>query len=84
MQEYITSNHILSSLKVDLLTIAIGPEHHDIRLLEKNSSLPIGRISFNISCSHLENINLNIQTLKFKIFHLVKKQIALKFAFNVK
>ena len=82
-QDYLTYEHIMSSLKVDLLTIAIGPEHHDIRLLDRNNINRIGRISFNISCSHLENIFLNIQTLKFKISHLVKKQIALKLAFNV-
>lgn len=84
MQEYLTSTHVYSSLKVDLLTIAIGPEHHDIRLLNKNNTHTIGRISFNISCSHIENIFLNIQTLKFRISHLVKKMIALKLAFNVK
>jgi hypothetical protein len=73
----------MSSLKVDLLTIAIGPEHHDIRLLDRDNINRIGRISFNISCFHMENVFLNIQTLKFKISHLVKKQIALKLAFNV-
>jgi len=73
----------MSSLKVDLLTIAIGPEHHDIRLLDRNNINQIGRISFNISCFHMENVFLNIQTLEFKISHLVNKQIALKLAFNV-
>jgi hypothetical protein len=72
----------LSSLKVDLLTIAIGPEHHDIRLLDRKNVNQIGRISFNVVCHHVENITLAIKSLQCKVLHLVQNDIALKLCFK--
>jgi hypothetical protein len=51
----------LSRLKVDLLTIAIGPEHHDLRLLDNKNKNIIGRICFNVVCHHKENITLDFK-----------------------
>ena len=66
-----------------MLTIAIGPEHHDIRLLDyKRSNVIIGRISFNVACFHIENITLDIKNIQFKVFHLVQNEVVMKLKFR--
>ena len=76
---------ITSAIKVDLLTIAIGPEHHDLRLVDlKNPSNSIGRISFNIASHHKEKISINVKNVMCKVFHLVTNEVALKLKFKVK
>jgi hypothetical protein len=72
----------MSCLKVDLLTVAIGPEHHDIRLLDRRNVNQIGRVSFNIVCHHVENITLAIKSLQCKVLHLVQNDIALRLRFK--
>ena len=67
-----------------MLTIAIGTEHHDLCLLDdKKPFLPVGRISFNVLCSHVENIKLNIKNLQCRVDHLVQNEVVLKLKFKV-
>lgn len=83
MEDFIQRATIISTLKVDTLTIAIGPEHHDLRLLDfKKPNLIIGRISFNVMCSHIENISLAIKNLQCKVNHLVQNEVCFKLKFK--
>ncbi len=84
IEETLTKATIYSSLRVDLLTIAIGPEHHDLCLMEEKKPYgPAGRISFNVLCSHVEKIKLNIKNLIFRVDHLVQNEVVLKLKFKV-
>lgn len=38
----------LSRLNIDILTISIGPEHHDIRLLDIQVQLVFYKLNFNL------------------------------------
>ena len=71
-----------SSLKVDLLTIAIGPEHHDLRLLDRKNQNIIGRISFNVACHHIENITIEFKSMNVKLYQLMEKELAFKLKFK--
>ena len=75
-------NKELSRLKVDLLTIAIGPEHHDLRLLDNKNKNLIGRICFNIACHHKENVALDFKTIQIKLSKLIDKELAFKLRFK--
>ena len=83
VEDALEKSTLASMLKVDLLTIAIGPEHHDIRLLDyKRSNIIIGRISFNVACLHIENISLDIKNIQCKVFHLVQNEVVVKLKFR--
>ncbi len=64
------------------MTIAIGPEHHDLRLLDRSNKNIIGRISFNVVCHHIENVTLDFQTLQLKFDKLIEKEIAFRLKFK--
>jgi len=83
-------------LNIDLLTILIGPEHHDIKLLDFNvnkkktinflnfqNNKPIGRLSFNVASAHLENISIKLKYLKCKITDLWQNRICFKMRYRV-
>ena len=64
--EILNESEKYSSFKIDLLTLAIAPEHHDIALYDlKKSHLLIGRISYTITCKHIENVIL-FKEIQFK------------------
>ena len=85
VDEALSKASLFSMVKVDLLTIAIGPEHHDICLLDvKRPHGIVGRTSFNIICSHFERINLNVKNLQCKVFHLVQNEVVFKLKFKVR
>ena len=74
---------IYSSYKVDLLTIAVGPENHDMVLLDpKKRGMHIGRISYTITCKHIDDINIKIKKAKIQMGHLMQNEIALKFKYR--
>ena len=64
------------------MTIAIGPEHHDLRLLDGKNMNMIGRISFNVSCHHIENITVDFKSLNIKLYQLMEKELAFKLKFK--
>jgi hypothetical protein len=43
---------------------------------------PVGRMSFNVTCNHVENISLFIKTLQIKVFHLVTNEVSIKLKFK--
>ena len=84
----LTKNEILnscqkySSLKIDLLTLSIAPEQHDIALFDlKKVHYQIGRISYHIICKHIENINCKIEKIKFNLNTLINSDLSLKLKF---
>ena len=82
-ENILKSANLYSSFKVDLLTIALGPENHNIVLLDpKKSFIHLGRISYTIECSHIENINIRIKSLKVELNHLLQNEIAIKLKFK--
>jgi hypothetical protein len=83
MDDFIKNGIMISQIKVDLMTIAIAPEHHDICLKDIKKPHPIiGRISFNIACSHIDFISLNIKHLRIRVDHLVQNEVSLKLKFK--
>jgi hypothetical protein len=85
VNEALEKSSLFSSIKVDLLTIAIGPEHHDLCLLEEKKPFNLlGRMSFNVFCAHIEKIGLNIKNLQCKVNHLVQNEVVFKLKFKVK
>ena len=52
---------LYSSFRISLLTIVIGPEFHNLRLIspfKKNEHL--GRVMYTITCKQIANINIKI------------------------
>ena len=60
-----------------MLTLAVGPEHHDLPIICKNSSNVAGRLIFDSEVIHLSNIEIEIKNLKFFINKLAKKNISI-------
>ena len=80
--EILNESQKYSSFKIDLLTLAIAPEHHDIALYDlKKSHLLIGRISYTITCKHIENVICKIDSFKFNINSLINTDLCLKLKF---
>ena len=80
--EILNKSEKYSSLKIDLLTLAIAPEHHDFALFDlQKSHLQIGRISYCISCKHIENIICKIDKFNFNLYSLINTDLALKLKF---
>ena len=80
--EILNESQKYSSLKIDLLTLAIAPEHHDIALFDiKKSHLQKGRISYIINCKHIENIVCKIEKFDFNLNTLINTDLCLKLKF---
>ena len=80
--EILNESQKYSSLKIDLLTLAIAPEHHDIALFDiKKSHLQKGRISYIINCKHIENIICKIEKFDFNLNTLINTDLCLKLKF---
>ena len=85
VSDALAKSTLYSSFKVDFLTIAIGPEHHDLCLLDdRKPHIYLGRMSFNMVCSHIEKIGLSLKNVQCKVNHLVQNEVALKLKFKVK
>ena len=84
-QQLIEKSSVYSSFKIDLLSIAFGPAHHDIVLLDpKNKNSHLGRISYTLTCKHLENIDIKITQAKIQMNYLLQSETALKIVYNNK
>ena len=82
-QQLIEKSSVYSSFKIDLLSIAFGPAHHDIVLLDpKNKNSHLGRISYTLTCKHLENIDIKITQAKIQMNYLLQSETALKIVYN--
>ena len=58
----IESASLYSAFKIDLLTVALGPENHNMVLLDpKKKYVHLGRISYTIECKQIDDINILIK-----------------------
>lgn len=82
-EQLLAKASLYSSYKVDLLTIAVGPENHDMVLLNpKKKGAHIGRVSYTITCKHIEDINIRVKKAKVFIDRLMQNEISLKVKFR--
>ena len=78
--EILSESQIFSCLKINLLTLALAPEKHDLALKDpKRSRVLLGRITYCVSCKHIEDINLKIKKFRINLNDLKYNDIALKF-----
>ena len=76
--EILSEAQIFSCFKINLLTLALAPEKHDLILIDpKRSRVQLGRISYCVSCKHIEDINITIKKFKINLNNLKYNEIAL-------
>ena len=83
--ELIKKANFYSSFRISLLTIVIGPEFHNLRLLspyKRNEHL--GRVMYVITCKQIANINIKINNVKITLDSLSNNDIALKLKYHDK
>ena len=84
-ENIIKKSKIYSSFKIDLLTLAVGPEFHNIILSSpKKNSERLGRIMYTVVCKQISNINVKINSVKIKINELLQNNIALSLKYKDK
>ena len=83
--EILSQSQIFSFFKINLLTIAIAPEKHDFVLIDpKRIRVQLGRISYYISCKHMEDLNMKINGFRMNLKNLKYNEIALNLKFGNK
>ena len=83
--EILSRSQIFSCFKINLLTIAIAPEKHDLILIDpKRIRVQVGRISYCISCRHIEDLSIRINGFKMNLYNLKYNEIALNLKFENK
>ena len=79
----IESASLYSAFKIDLLTVALGPENHNMVLLDpKKKYVHLGRISYTIECKQIDDINILIKSVKIELNHLLQNDISLKLKYR--
>ena len=83
--EILSQSQIFSFFKINLLTIAIAPEKHDFILIDpKRIRVQLGRISYYISCKHMEDLSMKINGFRMNLKNLKYDEIALNLKFGNK
>jgi hypothetical protein len=81
--EILSGTQLFSCLKIDLLTLALAPEKHDIVLLDpKRNRVQLGRINYNISCRQIEDISIKVKSFKINLFKVNYNEIALNLKYE--
>ena len=65
-----------------MMTIALGPEHHDIKLIDSQNRSNIGRLKCNITCNHIAPIYVSIDSISCKILEKTNNKISYKLSFK--
>ena len=77
--EILAEAQIFSCFKMNLLTLVFSPEKHDFALLDaQRRRVQLGRISYCVSCKHIEDVNIKIKKFKINLNNLKYDEIALK------
>ena len=77
--EILSEAQIFSCFKMNLLTLVFSPEKHDFALIDpQRKRVKLGRISYCVSCKHIEDINIKIKKFKINLNNLKYDEIALK------
>ena len=85
LENIIKKANLYSSLKIDLLTLVVGPELHNIVLISPRNKLEkLGRIMYTITCKHISDINVKINSVKIQMKELFQNNIALSLKYNEK
>ena len=84
IENMIKKSKIFSSFKIDLLTLAVGPEYHNIILTSPKNSEKLGRIMYTITCKQISNISVKINSVKIQMNELLQNNIALSLKYNQK
>ena len=85
MENIIKKAKIYSSLKIDLLTLVVGPELHNLILISpKNKLEKLGRIMYTITCKHISDINVKINSVKIEMKELFQNNISLSLKYKEK
>ena len=81
--EILAGTQLFSCLKIDLLTLALAPEKHDLVLLDpKRTRVQLGRINYNISCKQIEDISIKIKSFRISLNNLNYNEIALNLKYE--
>ena len=84
LEKILKNAKLYSSFKIDLLTLAVGPEFHNIILTSPKKMERVGRIMYTITCKQIANINVKINTVKVQMKGLLQNDIALSLKYNEK
>ncbi len=84
LENIIKKAKVYSSLKIDILTLAVGPEYHNIVLTSPKKKERVGRIMYTITCKHIANINVKINSVKIQMNELLQNNIALSLKYKEK
>ena len=85
IENIIKKAKIYSSFKIDLLTIAVGPEFHNIILRPPSQKLErLGRIMYTITCKQITNISVKINSVKIQMNGLLQNNVALSLKYKDK
>ena len=77
LKGYADSTRPLAVLQIDLLTLIIGPEHHDIQLFSPFNQ-KVGRVNFDSSFIHMSNVKIEIKNATCTVNNLIKRDICLR------
>ena len=84
-REIFGESQLYSCFKINLLTIALAPEKHDIVLVDpKRIRVQMGRISYCVNCKHISDLNIKINGFKIHLKNLKFNEIALRLKFENK
>ena len=80
--EILAESQIYSCFKINLLTIALAPKKHDLILLDpKRLRVQLGRISYCVSCRHVEDLYIRINGFRINLNYLKYNEISLNLKF---
>ena len=83
--EILAESQIYSCFKINLLTIALAPNRHDLELIDpRRIKVELGRINYFASCYHIEDLYLRISKFKINLNNLKYNEIALNLKFENK
>jgi len=71
-----------AKLTIDFNTIAMGPELNDFILTSKSDQV-IGRLVFQLTCTHLSNIEISIKSVTCTFNKIIQNNITLNSKFYV-
>ena len=81
--EILAETQVFSCLKIDLLTLALSPEKHDLILLDpKRKKVLLGRINYNLSCRQIEDISIQVKNFKLNLNNLNYNEISLNLKYE--
>ena len=81
--EILAGTQLFTCLKIDLLTLALAPEKHDLVLLDpKRTRVQLGRINYNLSCKQIEDITIKVKSFKLSLNNLNYNEIALNLKYE--